>query len=125
MDFHSQHFLFVLGLILLILICSNRPFSSSFLFPFLSLSPHSGGGGRVGHDAGTDSWPFTGSGLLAQPWPAGGHLSHHTHWSTQARRLPPAGHHAVSAAFPGEAGEEAAGHQDGGEVEEKEEIVQM
>lgn len=86
-------------------------------FSSLSVSPHSGGGGRVGHDAGTDPWPFAGGGLPAQSGPAGGHLGHHTHWSTQAGWLPPAGHHVVPAAFPGEAGEEAACHQDRGEDE--------
>ncbi len=97
----------------------SRP-NRSLSFPFLSLSPHSGGGGRVGHDAGTDTWPLAGGGLPAQPGPAGGHLGHHAHWSTQVGRLPPAGHHAFPAAFPGEAGEEAACHQDrGGEEEEK------
>lgn len=108
-----------------IFIISKIFFSASFSRPnwffcsscFLSV-PNSGGGGRVGHDAGTDTWPFAGGGLSAQPGPAGGHLGHHTHWSTQAGRLPPAGHHVVPAAFPGEAGEEAARHQDGGEEEE-------
>lgn len=81
----------------------------------LSLSfSHSGGGGRVGHDAGTDSWPLGGGGLPAQPRPAGGHLGHHAHRSAQVGRLPPAGHHVVPAALPGPAGQEAAGHQDRG-----------
>lgn len=100
------HWVFIVRLDSLVLIVPS---------PFLSLSPHSGGGGRVGHDAGTDTWPLAGGGLPAQPGPAGGHLGHHAHWSTQAGRLPPAGHHAVPATFPGEAGEEAAGHQDRGE----------
>ena len=90
---------------------------------FLSLSPspppHSSGGRRVGHDAGTDTWPFAGGGLPAQPRPAGGHLGHHAHRSTQAGWLPPAGHHVVPTALPGAARKEAAGHQDGGEREEE------
>lgn len=100
---------------------------TSLILIVLSLSSlsRSGGGGRVGHDARTDTWPFDGGGLPALPGPAGGHLGHHTHWSTQASRLPPAGHHAVPAALPGAAGEEAAGHQDRGEEGEKEELVQQ
>lgn len=96
---------------------SFSAFSAANCSSSLSLSlclHHSGGGGRVGNDAGTDTWPLCGGGLPAQPWPAGGHLSHHAHWSTQAGRLSPTRHHAVPAAFPGEAGEEAAGHQDRG-----------
>lgn len=95
-----------------------------FLLPLLSLPSslrHSAGGGRVGHDAGTDTWPFAGSGLPAFPGPAGGHLSHHDHRWTEAGRLSPAWHHAVPAAFPWEVGEEAIGHQDRGEEDEKRE----
>lgn len=88
-----------------------------FLFwsPFLQI----GGGGRVGHDAGTNPWPFAGGGSPTQPGHSGGHLSHHAHRSAEAGRLPPAGNHAVPATLSGEAGEEAARHQDGGEEEEE------
>lgn len=93
-----------------------REFPNHF-HSFLCL--HRGGGGRVGHDARTDTWPFTGGGLSAQSGPAGGHLGHYTHRSTQAGWLPPARNHVVPSTFPGEAGEEAPVHQDRGEEEKK------
>lgn len=110
-----------LGLTLILII---PLFLFSLFLPLFTPSPlplpsHSGGGGRVGHDAGTDTWPFAGGGLPSQSGPTGGHLGHHAHRSTQAGWLPPAGHHAVSAALPGQAGEAAVGHQDRGEEEEK------